>query len=110
MRLTRGWITPYVEERVGEIDGYGGTRLNGTMCPQYGCLRARGFSGIFIDIWLVYGAIEEALGELANMYDRNQLVCQYPRCDCGGNEGVFERGRCRAKPKKRKSGQEIKYS
>ena len=39
---------------------------------------------VFSDVWLGDAEIEEDLGELVNMIDRNKLGLQYPSCECGG--------------------------
>ena len=39
--LIQGWISPESEEQMDEREGYGGTRSDATVYPQYGCLRIK---------------------------------------------------------------------
>ena len=56
---------------------------------------------VFIEMRMGDKGIEGGLGELVNMFGRNQLGCQDQRCSCGGDKGIRERRRAQESEKRK---------
>ena len=72
------------------------------MQPEYGMLRRSELRKAFREIWIDGQEVEMDLGELINMFGRNQLGCQDQGCVSGQVE-EFARGGNRQESSKRPS-------
>ena len=89
--LIRNISTPHSEAQVQEIERYGGKRMNWNIHPTHGMLWRSRIGKAISDMWLEDGEIDDDLGELANMFYRNQLGDRDSQCVCE-KVGDFPRG------------------
>ena len=83
--------TPEFEEKMQDREGFGGKRLSKNIYPKYGISRRSRERKVCIGVWIEDEELEDDVGELLNMFARNQLWCQYAQSVCE-QAGGFPRG------------------